>query len=193
MSEDDRKRGRSALDEIDVRLEGLLGKLGGTLGDLLDKLQTGDSGEVHRSYEFQSPRGPVRAETGVRIRMGLAEARSGSRAPGTPPGPRRGYAAPGSRPSSGTAGPADGDAPRRPHMESHVAGARWIVTAELPGVAEADLDVAVTGRTLVVRTTGRRRYLAESALPDAADPADMVTHLHNGILEISMAHAGEER
>ena len=70
-------RGRAALRQIDLQLDGLLGKLGDTLGEMIERLEDGETGEFRRSHELQTPRGPVRAEAGLRVRMGLGDAAGG--------------------------------------------------------------------------------------------------------------------
>src|SRR6056297_615222 len=115
MSDQSKKTGRAAIEEIDLRLDGLLGKLGGTLGELLDALDRGETGELQRTHDFQTTRGPVRAETGIRIRMGLGDEAAARPRPfrgastGTGPSPTAQRSAPGPKAA----------APRTPPAEAH--------------------------------------------------------------------------
>lgn len=184
MTDEGKKRGRAAIEEIDLRLEGLLGKLGATLGDMLDGLERGESGEMRRIHDFQTARGPVRAETGVRIRMGLG----GESSPSPTPQTRTPRPASAARPSAvQPASPQEDDTPRPVAMEAYAADGRWVLTADLPGVTLDEVAVTLTDGTLSIQTTGRRRYAGMHPLPPEADPDDMANVLRNGILEISMA------
>jgi hypothetical protein len=49
MSGPGKPKDRASMGEIEAALEGLLGKLGGTLSDLVEKLESGESGELRRS------------------------------------------------------------------------------------------------------------------------------------------------
>lgn len=75
------------------------------------------------------------------------------------------------------------------------------VSAELPGVSEADLDVSVEDRTLVIKgekreekeTKDKDRHVSERvygafrrslALPFAPDPDAVTAHMENGVLKV---------
>jgi HSP20 family protein len=59
-----------------------------------------------------------------------------------------------------------------------------IVTAELPGVAEDEISLSVTGQALVLTTTGRHRYAKEVGLPAGIDAASLERSHRNGILQV---------
>ncbi|MEL6207370.1 MAG: Hsp20/alpha crystallin family protein [Pseudomonadota bacterium] len=74
MADDKRRKIEETMADLDLRLDGLLGKLGGTLGEMLERLDSGETAEFRRDHEVQTARGPLRAETGIRVRMGGLEA-----------------------------------------------------------------------------------------------------------------------
>lgn len=80
----DKKTGRAALDGIDIRLGDLFGDLGAALTEMIERLDAGADGEVRRVHEFDTARGPIRAQAGIRIRMGGIEAGRGGRDPSRP-------------------------------------------------------------------------------------------------------------
>jgi len=85
-------------------------------------------------------------------------------------------------------------------MEEHVAGGRYVVQAELPGVDPAkDMDVSVAKGILTIRAErheemqGQHRsefrygtFTRHIALPVAADANDIKATCHWGILEVSI-------
>lgn len=179
MSRDDKKKtAREAIETMDVRLDGLLGKLGSTLGDMLDRLEQGETGEIRKSHEVQTPRGPLRAETGIKVRLGglSGEAPATASRPVNRPSPsRRAATAP------------EGDAePRTAEVTTHTDGDRWILSAELPGVSLPEVQIETGTAEIYVETTGDRRFRLAAPLPETADPADMQAVMRNGILEISL-------
>lgn len=225
MDEDKRKKLDETMSELDLRLGGLLGKLGDALNEAVSRLETGDDGEVRRTHEIQTPKGPLRAETGVRVRLGGLDAgavrrpaRDPARPVNAPSGgrgqspaapPRAGSeAATQGAPDRPSAGADAGTPPRRPHVEAYRDGPRWVLCADLPGVTLPEIDVriqsgherpdvhAATGdgtappgdgdRSIVVETSGARRYALEHPLPPDARPDDMQIVLRNGVLEVAL-------
>jgi HSP20 family molecular chaperone IbpA len=91
-------------------------------------------------------------------------------------------------------------------MEEHVAGGRYVVRAELPGVDPAkDIEVLVAKRILTVRAErhedmrGQHRsefrygtFIRHIALPVTADAHDIRATCHWGILEVSIGLHGED-
>ena len=85
-------------------------------------------------------------------------------------------------------------------MEEHVAGGRYVVRAELPGVDPAkDMEVSVAKGILTVRAERREdmqgqhrsefrygTFTRHIALPVTADAADIRATYHWGILEVSI-------
>jgi HSP20 family protein len=85
-------------------------------------------------------------------------------------------------------------------MEEHVAGGRYVIRAELPGVDPAkDMEVTVSKGILTVRAERREdmqvqhrsefrygRFIRHVALPVTADTSDIKATCHWGILEVSI-------
>jgi HSP20 family molecular chaperone IbpA len=184
--------GDDARGEIDLKLGNLLGELGTALSEMIGRLEQGSTGEILRDREFTTDRGPVRAQAGIRIRLAGTEAPR-RRSAGAP---RPEAAAPASRPAPGSApgqGPAPGPEPRPIQAEVVDDGRTWRLTAELPGAARDDLELAVEDGDLVITALTRTRSFADRvALPAATMLADLRVSLQNGILEIETA-SGEGR
>ena len=200
MTEDKRRKVDETISELDLRLDDLLGKLGRSLGEMIERLDDGEAQEVRRSHDVETPRGPLRAEAGLRVRFaatGAAPApaerarRRSSKPSSAPPAVDPEPPAPRTRPQA--AASADGPEARTPEMESYVDDGHWHLCADLPGATLPEIDVQVLPaheaggpRTLVLRSEGARRYAAERELPAAADPSNMDIALRNGVLVISM-------
>lgn len=58
-----------------------------------------------------------------------------------------------------------------------------IVTAEIPGVAENEISLALDGNRLSLSTTGRHLYAKTITLPGPVDPASLERSHRNGILQ----------
>lgn len=169
---------KDILNEIDVRLNGVLGELGRALGDALTKLDQG-GGEVTRSQSFQTSKGPVRAEAGIRVRMGGMDLGASDRTASDPQ--------PVNTPEpNATADPVDAQPPSREIAATIVASeTQWSLTAELPGAAESELKVTVSGDQLEISTTGvGRSYAGTFDVPSAVTQDTLSVSLRNGILDI---------
>ena len=59
-----------------------------------------------------------------------------------------------------------------------------VVTAELPGAKEAEIEVELKGDVLVIETKGERRYAKEIVLPAEVDATSLQKKYNNGVLEI---------
>lgn len=191
--------------ELDSRLSGLLGALGSSLSEVLERLEDSGSAEFHRAHDIKTPQGPLRAETGVRIRFAGQDI--GASSPAQPVNrPRR---APDPRPQAATRedasptppdgpgpSPSPAPAPRQPDLVSYTSGNTWFLCADLPGVSPSDLTVTLQSDTLPpsiqIQTKGQRRYIAEHLLPPEAKPATMSFELRNGVLEIAVQVSTEE-
>src|SRR5215831_18354949 len=91
-------------------------------------------------------------------------------------------------------------------MEEHVAGGRYVVRAELPGVDPAkDMEVTVAKGILTIRgerhedMQGQHRsefrygtFTRHIALPVTADANDIKANYHWGILQVSIGLRGED-
>ena len=178
-----RPTGRDAMDEIDLRLGGLLGDLGQAVGEMLSRLDAGEGGEILRSGEIQTGRGPIRAEAGIRVRVA-----------GQDVGPAR--TEPRSRPAKGDRTPPARKTPAPPvrsiDADILTGDGLWTLTADLPGVTHDGLAVTVDDGALVVRGEGRGRlWEGRFDLPPDTTRSDLDVHLKNGVLEISVT--GQDR
>ena len=70
MTEGRKKTGRMAVDGIDAGLGDILGALGAALTEVIGRLDQDGAGEVRRDFEVETDRGPLRAQAGIRVRMG---------------------------------------------------------------------------------------------------------------------------
>lgn len=62
-----------------------------------------------------------------------------------------------------------------------------LVVIELPGVAEDEIKLEITGDdVLSLSTTGERKYAKEVLLPARVDPASLKTAYKNGVLEVRL-------
>ncbi|MEM0986767.1 MAG: hypothetical protein AAGJ32_11005 [Pseudomonadota bacterium] len=160
-------KGLEALGEIGRRLGGLADQV----RDALEEAEkAGDSG-FERQTEFTSEDGKVSGVAGFRVRSGIAPRGGESGGLASAPGPaQRAEAA---------------AAPERTlDVEVHDLGQTLLVSADMPGVGEADLSVAIDGSVLALKATGARRYDTEIALPVAVEVEPQRVGLKNGILEI---------
>ncbi len=114
MDDEKRKKLDATVTQLDLRLGGLLGKLGDTLAEMADRLEAGEDGEIRRTQEISTPRGPIRAETGIRIRFGGLDTDT-ARSSGSQPAGVRPFEPTGAHPAQGSSKPAAqrGDAGRR--------------------------------------------------------------------------------
>lgn len=171
----EKKTGRAALDGIDIRLGDLLGDLGAALTEMIERLDAGADGEVRRVHEFDTARGPIRTQAGIRIRMGGLEAGRAGRDPARPTGAQHARdAAPPARP------------PARPiHADIVDDGAVWRLTADLAGVGREDLALSMAEGELVIEAEARnRRYADRIPVPPGTTLTQLRVSLQNGILEI---------
>jgi HSP20 family protein len=81
------------------------------------------------------------------------------------------------------------DETREPLVDVFDENGSVLVVAELPGVAEGEIEVSVADDILAPKTTGRRRYAKEILLPAAVDPATLTKAHTNGVLEVKAKKA----
>ena len=178
MTEKDKKRPEEIVSEIDARLGGLLGNVGAALSEMLERLDTDGNGEVRRDTVFDTGKGPVRAQAGVRVSFaGQSLARETRN--GTSPQPVR----------------PDPETPPKPTIDAAVDcffdGAVWTLTADLPGVSREEVLVEIADGVLTLSTTGRRRYHSKVSVPDGIDIAAREISLLNGVLELTAPPVGD--
>lgn len=169
---DEKKKFRKAAEAIDLNLGGLLGSLGEALGEAVQKLTEAGEGTIDRTEEVQGGKGPIRTHAGVRVRVGgLASAGP------KPVNPQRKAPPPAEAP------------PRALEIDLIEDGPGWMITAEMPGVAPAEVSLSVTGAVLSIRSTGARLYAGEVTLP-APCPVEAISQsLVNGILTLTKGAA----
>lgn len=78
---------------------------------------------------------------------------------------------------------------REPLVDMFDEGEEILVVAELPGVSEAQISVALQDDILSVETTGERRYAKELLLSAAVEPGSLRQSYTNGILELRLKKA----
>ncbi len=182
----ERKKSNSSTDTIgDIRhgFDGLLGALGDVISEVSERLEAGEAREVHKSFEVETGKGPVRAEAGVRVRFadGAGGARSNSRASmARAVNPER---------KKETARATE-PMPRAIDFEIFEDESIWLLIADIPGVDREELKLSEADGDLVIETIGARRFRATCALPEGIRAASLNVSLRNGILELT-ANVGD--
>jgi HSP20 family protein len=64
-----------------------------------------------------------------------------------------------------------------------------LITAEVPGVKDEDITVAIRGDILLIETKGHRLYFKEIQLPCSVDAKSLHRTYNNGIVEIRLKKA----
>jgi hypothetical protein len=179
MTNRKRPSGEDPFAEISRGLEGLMGQFGAALGEAMSRLGEGEGTASHHSRVFDTGKGPVRAEVGLRVR-GL-----GADIPAASFRTRPAAAAP-----APSAPPQDTSGARTVDLTGFADRGGWTFAADLPGVGPDDLAVEVRGSTLHLTTTGPRRYQGQADLPEGIDPAAMTVTVRNGVLSVSFPPHG---
>lgn len=78
---------------------------------------------------------------------------------------------------------------REPMVDVFDEGHEIVVVAELPGVGEDEIRVAVQDDILSLETTGERKYAKEILLSGPVDAATLKKTYNNGILELRLKKA----
>lgn len=189
MTRDDKRRkpGGDPVEELAAGFGGLMNALGAAISEISERLDAGASGEVRRSFEVDTGKGPVRAEAGVRVRFADAAGRGEGAA-------ARAYPRPINTPAPG-ADAAGAEAARsrrvRPlDFEILKDAETWRLTADIPGVEADEITLDVVDGRLVIETTGHRRYAGAADLPEGVARDDIGLSLRNGILELSCTPGG---
>lgn len=184
MTHDDkpRKPGGDPLGEFAAGFGGLMNALGAAISEISERLDVGETGEVRRSFEVDTGKGPVRAEAGVRIRFADAAGRGEERS-GRPFA--RPVNAPAPAAKQAPAGAGQGRAVRPLDFDILEDAETWRLTADIPGVEADEITLDVVDGRLVIETTGPRRYRGSADLPAGVLREDIGLTLRNGILELS--------
>ena len=182
MSEGDKPKNKRATGHVDIGVDGLLSALGDALGQVVSKLETATEEGVATNDSFEFEKGPVRAHGGVRMRMGGLDvgSRPAKAAPPQPINPNRQKSAPSARSTKETA------RVQPIAFDMFEDDDSWILTADLPGVDLADLQLSAEGLELILRTTGTRQHETRVAIPDAFDPDQAGVSLRNGVLTLTI-------
>jgi HSP20 family protein len=97
-----------------------------------------------------------------------------------------------------------------PAINLYDANDRYVLTAELPGMAAEDLDLSITGETLTLRGERRRpegvsdesyrrqerqfgRWSRTVTLPERVDGTDITAQIGHGILTVTVPKAEEAK
>jgi HSP20 family molecular chaperone IbpA len=157
---DEKKKGRKAIETIDLNLGGLLGQLGEALGEAVQKL--GEAAE--QAQDIDTSKGPIRAQSSLQVRVGgIAKAAASARPKATPPAPT---------------------APKPLDCELIEDGEAWILTADLPGVLPEVVTLDVEGQPLSITTQGARRYVGSVDLARPIEVDAISMSLVDGILTL---------
>ncbi len=177
MTHKKRSRVEDAAKEIDDGLGALFGTLSAAIGEMVNRIEDGNTGTVARDHVFETSKGPVRAHAGIRLRMGGLEQDVAAATP-VPVNP--------DRPQTPRKNP-----PGKPiAYEVLEDDDHWMLTADLPGVSIGDLNIGQNGRTLEIQTSGARRYEGRIDLETDFSIEDIDQTLRNGILTLRIRKAG---
>lgn len=92
------------------------------------------------------------------------------------------------KPTAAAPQPEPKPAPRAAHVEVFDEADAVIITAELPGARQEDIELKLDDGVLEIKATGTKPFLATAELPDGVDPtATPEMRLANGVLEIRIA------
>jgi HSP20 family protein len=76
------------------------------------------------------------------------------------------------------------DEAREPLVDVFDEDGEVVITAELPGASEEEITAELRGDTLVIQSSGERRYAKDVQLPGAVDPGTVKKKYNNGVLEL---------
>ncbi|MEM6826246.1 MAG: Hsp20/alpha crystallin family protein [Pseudomonadota bacterium] len=187
MTEDPKKKLEEARKQIDLGLGGVFSELGAALTDLLQRIDSEGSGEIRREHEFKTPNGPVRAQTGIRIRtLGGPPATQSSRNPAEPVNQQ-------ARASTKKPEPKHTKIPSVRPIAAEILddGKVWVLTADLPGAVEENLVLGESDGSLVIEALGNGRKYADTVpLPEDVAFSDIQSSLQNGILVLRATRPG---
>ncbi len=177
MEAERRERQRSPKMNIDLGLGGIFKGMGDFFELISEMAERGES-EVSRSGEFTVKGLGDRAKGvyGFTVRTGLG---------GTPTVERFGNI------RSTDEGPVV-DAVREPMVDVFDEGESVLVVAELPGVAEDEIEVEVRDDVLSLEAKGDRKYAKEVLLPYPVDVATLRKAYKNGVLELRLSKAKDD-
>lgn len=172
-----KRKFEDAAKEIDAGLGGLFGTLSDAISEVAKRLDEGGAGAVQRDFSFNTSKGPVRAQAGVRLRMGGVDV-------GDEGGPDIARPVNPDRPATAaeTAAPAARDLA----YDLLDDGDAWHLTADLPGVTRDEVALSVEGTTLKVTTSGARVYAGEVDLEAEFSLDGVAVTMRNGVLTLQI-------
>lgn len=142
---------------IEANLDGLLGSLGQTLGQVFSRLEALDGAEITKDFKLGTAE--ARASGGIRMR-GARAAQTASRAAKTAP-----------------------ETAAELVLDLEITPTRIFVTAEVSGVSLAELTLELDGPVLSITTPTAS---GKVTLPDDLRADDMSSALRNGILSVEI-------
>jgi len=156
---------------LDFGLGGIFKGLGGFLDLVSDMVETGES-EVTRTGEFKIKGLGDKAQGiyGFTVRSGIG---------GTPQVEHFGNV------QATEEGPVVAEV-REPLVDLFDEAEEIVITVELPGAAEEEIQIEVEEDILSLETGGENKYAKEILLPSAVDSASLQTTFRNGILELRL-------
>jgi HSP20 family molecular chaperone IbpA len=172
--------GREALSEITQRLGALMGEVK-TAFEQADAARSQD-GENAREFTIETPAGPLKGMTSFRVgsvadRVGAAGGASASRNASQHEMKKKPAAA-------------EVDDAREPLVDVFDEATEIMIVAELPGVKPDEVTVTIEDGSVIIATSGQRRFRAVRALPAAVDEGTLTRAMRNGILEVRVAKTG---
>lgn len=170
------------LEDLTTGFSGLLDTLGDALSEVSQRLESGQSSELRRSFDLETRNGPVRAEAGIRVKFAEPQG-GGSTQPFTK---KKGTQTPQSANTEpGAKTPPTPAAVVRPiDFELTEDAETWRLVADIPGVEEQDISMKREDGELVIETTGRRTFYGRSVIPGWLSLDEVQVNFRNGILEL---------
>ena len=156
---------------VDFGLGGLFKGLGGFLDLISNMVETGES-EATRTGEFKVKGLGDKAQGiyGFTVRTGIG---------GVPQVEHFGNV------QATEEGPVVAEV-REPLVDLFDEAEEIVITVELPGVGEEEVQIEVEEDILSLETTGERKYAKEILLPEAVDTTSLQKTFRNGILELRL-------
>ena len=163
------------LDELQFGIRDLFEALSDAIAEVSTRIEEGETEEVRRNFDFQTKKGPIKAEAGIRMRMAGLEAS----APSVSPTPSS------AKTPKNAANTSDNSTYQDLVYNVFENDNGWHLTADMPGVSKEQLMLNASGGELELRTNGQRLYAASVSLPEGASLENIACTLQNGILELS--------
>lgn len=183
MADDAKSGPKGGRQEFDIRLDGLFGELGKAVTSALERLEEGAS-EVRRVQDIQTPRGPVRAEAGVRVRVGGATFSAGAGGSDDAEYEVKSTQGTSAKPKPKPAGKS-AVAHKISATEMREQGV-WSLSADLPGIAAEEVSLSCQdGQLHICAASDSRVYEGIFDLPSGVTRERIEMSLINGILDLT--------